>query len=253
MQKYWKLFKKWQKNDKKWRCFHKNNMFATCKIVIFLGGHFLVILWIFCHFLSFWGNLVKNIEKYQKLFEKSQKKGQNNDNVSRKMSFLHLAKLSFFCHFLAQFLSRIWKYSQKMTVFREKMTMFREKCNFCNLQNDKKTNKTTPKLTKKMAQTRQSKWQTKLTWHKNDKQNDKQNWHDKKLTNKVTDKIEMTKKMTNKWQKMTTKTTKKCQIRYLFFSTFACLFFFLTLAHLFFFIASQAETAQLPIPNIDAT
>jgi hypothetical protein len=44
-----------------------------------------------------------------------------------------------------------------MTVFREKMTMFREKCNFCNLQNEKKTNKTTPKLTKKMAQTRQSK------------------------------------------------------------------------------------------------
>jgi len=78
-------------------------MFATCKIVIFWGGHF------FCHFVDFLSFLVilsilskilKSIKNYSK---NHRKKGQNNDNVSRKMPFLQPAKLSFFVIFWHNF------------------------------------------------------------------------------------------------------------------------------------------------------
>ena len=63
----WKMTEK----DKKWQCFEKNAIFATCKIVILFvifwsfGGKF-VFLWLWCNFL-------KNMEKYRQLIEKWQK------------------------------------------------------------------------------------------------------------------------------------------------------------------------------------
>ena len=189
----------------KWRCFHKNNMFATCKIVIFWGGHF------FGHFVDFLSFLVilgQSCQKYWKVSKIIRKITEKKDKIMtmsrEKCHFCNLQNCHFLSFFGTIFVKNMEIYSKNDSVSRKNDNVSWKNDNVSwkmrflqpakwqkNKQNDTKTHKkngtnTTIKMTDKIDMTQ--KWQTKLTWQKIDKQNDRQNWNDKKNDKQMTEK-----------------------------------------------------------------
>ena len=190
-----KKLEKWHKNDrkmtKKWQCFEKNAIFATCKSAIL----FVVFLSFFCHFVEnlsffcrFGASFSKIVKKIEKIFEKWQKNDKKMTMLREKCNFCQLQK----CHFVCRFFVIFLPFCGKFVIFFLSFW-----CKF--LKNSEKDRK----ILRKMAE----KWQTKLKWAKKRQKNDKKNDRQKKRQKndkKMTDKTEMTKKndkkMTKKWQ-----------------------------------------------------
>ena len=171
-----KIFQKWQQNDKQWQCFKKNDIFATCKIVIF--SSFLVIWWMFLSFFwSFW----HIFQTYWKIY-------QNYSNNDRKMTMLWekcticatcKIVIVFFCDCLIIFVQFCQKYGQRSKSIRKltrkdnasRKRQFLQPAKWQNM-----TNKMTDQNSndKKMAKhdkqnwnyKKWQKWQTKLKWQK---------------------------------------------------------------------------------------
>ena len=158
-----------RKMTKKWQCFEKNAIFATCKsaffFVVFLSVvcHCVENLSFFCRFGASFSKIVNKIEKFFEKWQKNDRQNWNDKKNDKKMTKKMTDETEMTKKTTKKWQTK-WQTKLKWQKKRQKMT-------------NKMTDKT--EMTKKTTKKWQTKWQTKLKWQNKWQKKRKKKWQNK--------------------------------------------------------------------------